>query len=103
MEQELVVERAPVIVAPFHITPQSPEQFAEGHNTVTMEFPKDVHLTVANNLTVYYSKGLHEVPEQHADHWFLEANGARPYARKQAVKANVNKKKADGEGDPDQK
>jgi hypothetical protein len=78
-DKKAVQEQMPVIIAPFHTTPKTPEQAAEGYSTVTMEFPNPVHLTIATNDTVFYPKGVHEVPEHLADHWYLEAHDARRY------------------------
>ena len=80
MEQVLqAVEKAPVIIAPIHAAPRTPAEAAEGHRTVTMEFPKEVHLTVSNNSSVFYPAGIHEVPDHLADHWYLKAHQVRPY------------------------
>lgn len=76
-----VEEKAPLIIAPMRMTPQTPEQAAEGHSTTTMEFPNAVHLTVTTNQTIFYPKGIHEVPDHLADHWYLKAHQARPYFR----------------------
>jgi hypothetical protein len=80
MEQVLQhVEKAPLIVAPLHAAPRTPAEAAEGHATVTMEFPKAVHLTVSTNHSVFYPAGIHEVPDHLADHWYLKAHQVRPY------------------------
>ena len=80
MEQVLQqVEKAPVIVAPIHAAPMTPAEAAKGHNTITMEFPKAVHLTVSTNPSVFYPAGIHEVPDHLADHWYLKAHQVRPY------------------------
>jgi hypothetical protein len=80
MEQILQhVEKAPLIVAPLHAAPRTPAEAAEGHTTVTMEFPKAVHLTVSTNHSVFYPAGIHEVPDHLADHWYLKAHQVRPY------------------------
>lgn len=73
------VEKAPVIIAPIHAAPMTPAEAAKGHNTTTMEFPKEVHLTVAPNSSIFYPKGIHEVPDHLADHWYLKAYQVRPY------------------------
>lgn len=73
------VERAPIIVAPIHAAPSSPQDAAKGHRTVTMEFPKPVHLTVSTNHSIFYPAGVQEVPEPYADHWYLKAHQVRPY------------------------
>ena len=80
MEQVLQhVEKAPLIVAPLHAAPRTPAEAAEDHATVTMEFPKAVHLTVSTNHSVFYPAGIHEVPDHLADHWYLKAHQVRPY------------------------
>jgi hypothetical protein len=76
MEQQ---EKAPIIIAPIHAAPKTPAEAAQGHSTVTMEFPGDVHLTVSANHSIFYPKGLHEVPDHLADHWYLKAHQVRPY------------------------
>lgn len=72
-----------------HLTP---EQAAEGMEAVAMFFPRPITLTVAaHHNTVAYPAGIHQVPKELADHWFLRANGVRtvdeialPVARKEA-------------------
>jgi hypothetical protein len=80
-------EKAPIITPPFHAAPHTPEQAAEGHSTTTMEFTRDVHLTVATNHTIFYPRGIHEVPDHLVNHWYLKANGARIYSRPIAAPA----------------
>lgn len=57
----------------------TPEQFAKGKDVVSMEFEKEVLLTPVHGTTVRYTKGVHPVPAQFRDHWYLRANGARIY------------------------
>ena len=82
-------EKAPVIVAPMHVAPRTPQQAAEGHKTTTMEFPSAVHLTTAPNSSVFYPAGVHEVPNHLVGHWYLKAHGARVYNRGISVPAGV--------------
>ena len=80
MEQVLqAVEKAPVVIAPIHAAPMTPAEAAKGHSTTTMEFPNEVHLTVSPNSSIFYPKGIHEVPDHLADHWYLKAHQVRPY------------------------
>ena len=61
---------------------QTPQQAAEGRETVTMDFPKAVRLTHQDGhffQLVHYPAGTHQVPREHADHWFLKANGVREH------------------------
>jgi hypothetical protein len=76
MEQQ---EKAPIIIAPIHAAPKTPAEAAQGHSTVTMEFPNEVHLSVSANHSIFYPKGIHEVPDHLADHWYLKAHQVRPY------------------------
>jgi hypothetical protein len=46
--------------------------------TVTMVFPAPVTLTTAYGV-VKYEVGPNEVPEEHAEHWYLKAHGVLPY------------------------
>jgi hypothetical protein len=88
MEQVLQqVEKAPIIVAPIHAAPMTPAEAAKGHSTTTMEFPKEVHLTVSPNSSIFYPKGIHEVPDHLAGHWYLEAHQVRPYYKPVQVAA----------------
>lgn len=84
----------PRIVAPVGRLALSPEQFANGKHTVMMEFEKDVLFTPIHGTRVRYPKGVHEVPAQFKDHWFLRANDARiyqkPIANKKSAPANVS-------------
>jgi hypothetical protein len=80
-------EKAPIIVAPIHAAPMTPAEAAKGHSTTTMEFPKEVHLTIASNSSVFYPKGIHEVPDHLASHWYLEAHQVRPYYKPVQVAA----------------
>ena len=90
MEQVLQhVEKAPLIVAPLHAAPRTPAEAAEGHATVTMEFPKAVHLTVSTNHSVFYPAGIHEVPDHLADHWYLKAHQVRPYYKPVQIAQNA--------------
>lgn len=82
-------DRAVPIVAPVHMTPLTPAEVAEGHSTITMQFPNPVHLTIATNTSVYYPAGVHEVPDHLADHWYLKAHGAQRYYRPVNVPAAV--------------
>jgi hypothetical protein len=71
----------PTIVAPVAAAALTPEQAAQGHRTITMEFPEAVTLTVDWGKKIEYPKGAHEVPEYLAGHFFLKAHGVRPYNR----------------------
>jgi hypothetical protein len=75
----------PTIVAPVAAASLTPEQAAQGHRTVTMEFPEAVTLTVEWGRSIKYPKGAHEVPEHLSTHPFLVAHGVRPYYAKVAV------------------
>lgn len=75
----------PAIVAPVAAASLTPEQAAQGHRTVTMEFPEAVTLTVEWGRSIKYPKGAHEVPEHLSTHPFLVAHGVRPYYAKVAV------------------
>ncbi len=61
---------------------QTPQQAAEGRETVTMTFPKKLLLTHQdgfNWVQIHYPAGTHQVPREHADHWFLKASGVREH------------------------
>jgi hypothetical protein len=58
----------------------TPEQVAEGHTTVPMEFTQPVRFTLSDGAfwqTVEFPIGTHQVRSEWADHWFLLAQGAR--------------------------
>jgi hypothetical protein len=69
------------VIVPSSAPALTPEEAAKGHNTVTMVFDVPVLLTLGTNQKVHYPKGVHEVPVEHADHWYLKAHGARQYAK----------------------
>jgi hypothetical protein len=75
----------PTLVAPVAAEALTPEQAAQGHRTVTMEFPEAVILTVSWDRKIKYPKGAHEVPEYLENHPFLVAHGVRRYYAKVAV------------------
>jgi hypothetical protein len=85
------------VIVPFASAPKTPAEAAKGCRTITMEFPTKVHLTIATNHTVFYPVGTHEVPEHLASHWYLKANGARPYAKPLAV-GELQKPQSNGKG-----
>ena len=58
---------------------KTPAAAAQGQKTVAMEFPKPVTLTLGYGDSVFYPAGVHPVPVDLADHWFLKAHGARPF------------------------
>jgi hypothetical protein len=56
----------------------TPQEAAQGHDTVTMIFEKPVTLIIGNwDGRVAYPVGTHEVPRVWKDHWYLKAHGAR--------------------------
>jgi hypothetical protein len=76
-----IIGPAPTILAPVNAPAQTPDEAAKGHSTVTMVFEKQILFTVSHGHKVLYPKGVHEVPREWANHWYLEANGARLYNR----------------------
>lgn len=78
----LLQQQSPNIIVPSHASPLTPEEAANGYSTVTMVFDRPVHLTIETNRSIYFPQGVHEVPEHLADHWYLEANGARPHVKR---------------------
>lgn len=54
----------------------SPEDFAQGRETVLMEFDKPVRFTIAYQDCVLFPAGVHPVPREWSDHWYLKAHGA---------------------------
>lgn len=82
MESQIIItDKAPVVIAPLNSLPQTPQEAAKGHQTVTVEFEKQVLFTVSHGHKVLYTKGVHEVPREWAGHWYLRANGARVYSK----------------------
>lgn len=69
------------IIAPTNIMAMSPDEASKGHDTVTMVFDLPVKLTLQTNKIVFYPKGVHEVPRELADHWYLKAHGVQIYNR----------------------
>ncbi len=53
---------------------------SSGEDTVTMVFPRDVHLTQDNGARVLFKAGTREVPASLVSHWYLEAHGVKRYA-----------------------
>lgn len=49
--------------------------------TVTMVFPKKVHLTLSHHQKVEFKPGIQEVPEAYADHEWLKQNGVMRYEK----------------------
>jgi hypothetical protein len=70
----------PVIVkTPITEMAQTASQAAQGQETVQMNFPKDVLLTVGvTGAAVQYRAGINPVPIALSTHWWLEANGVTP-------------------------
>lgn len=69
-------------------TTRSPEQvLGEGEGTVTMIFPRDVKVTQDDRVQVQFRKGIQEVPEHLADHWYLKANKVERYEGRKAAPA----------------
>lgn len=61
------------------VPPQIPAQhLSPNEDTKPMFFPKPVVIN-HNGRTVNFSAGIHLVPESAMDHWWLDANGVRPY------------------------
>jgi hypothetical protein len=88
MQQEIItVEKVGVIPPPTATPALTPEAFAKGHDTVTMVFEKPVLLTIKHGMKVAYPKGVHEVPREHSDHWYLRAHGVTEYNKPIAVGA----------------
>lgn len=87
MEQQIsvIIPEPPRIIAPVNAPALSPEEFAKGHNTVTMVFEKPVLFTPSHGVRVSFTKGVHEVPKEYKDHWYLVAHGAYPYTKPIAV------------------
>ena len=54
-----------------------PEQIIDAQETVSMEFPQPCKLTLDSGHTVLYPAGVHEVPVQLADHFYLKAHGVK--------------------------
>jgi hypothetical protein len=79
----------PTITAPINSPSKTPEEAAKGHSTTTMIFDNDVHLTVGTNNTIFYPKGVHEVPDHLAGHWYLAAHNVRTYAKRVNIVAAV--------------
>lgn len=55
----------------------TPEEFVRGRETVTMVFAKPVRFTIENQECVLFPVGVHPVPRELADHWYLKAHGAK--------------------------
>lgn len=79
----------PRIVAPVAGPSLTPEQAAKGHKTVTMVFDHDVLLTVDWHTKIAFTKGVHEVPEHLADHFFLRNHNVRRYNTQVAVSSKI--------------
>lgn len=60
---------------------QPEDEQPEDTSTVTMIFPKDVRLTLDDRSQVHYKAGVREVHPDHADHWWLKANGVEKYKK----------------------
>lgn len=90
MEEKLIkVEQVGIIKPPVATAAQTPEQFAKGRRTATMIFDKPVTLTIQHGEKVHYPAGVHEVPVEHKDHWYLKAHNVREYAKPVAIPEKV--------------
>jgi hypothetical protein len=79
-------DKEPKLVTPIFSHPKTPQEAAEGHDTVTMFFPEKVMFTVEHGYRVLYpAKSVCEVPREWSNHWFLINNGARIYNRPVSV------------------
>jgi hypothetical protein len=87
MTETQIIAPAPQIVAPINAPALTPEEAAKGRDTVTMIFDKKepVTLTVQHGLKVRYTQGIHQVPREWSDHWYLKVHGARIYSQPVAV------------------
>lgn len=85
------VERIGQIPTPIQARTQTPEEFAQGHNTVEMVFERPVTLTVDWTTRVHYPVGTHDVPAHLEDHWYLQANGVERYSRPIAINGTKSK------------
>lgn len=81
LDKIMEVERVGIIAPPVAVTPLTPEQAAKGSSTTTMIFDKPALLTVNHGTKIQFPAGVNEVPNEHADHWYLKAHNVRPYAR----------------------
>lgn len=46
---------------------------------VTAIIPKDFQLTLDDMTVVKYQAGTHDIPVEHAEHWYAKANGVKIY------------------------
>jgi hypothetical protein len=84
-------ETTVTVTPPVNTPALTPAAFAKGKNTVTVEFPKPVLFTPAHGTKVQYTPGTHEVPREFAQHWYLQAHGARVYSKPVSVVEQVEK------------
>ena len=76
------------IPGPQSIITVSAAEFAKGKDTITMEFENAVLFTPHHGLRVQYTQGVHEVPRQYLNHWYLcKAGKAKVYTGQSAAAA----------------
>jgi hypothetical protein len=59
--------------------PATPAQAADGGETVTMVFPRDVLLTEDNHRRILFKAGVQEVPSRLKDHIYLQRHNVKMY------------------------
>ncbi len=79
------VQQVPMELPLSNTTPLTPEEAAKGRDTVHCVFEQPVRLNVAWGQLVHYPIGIHPVPTQWKDHWFLKAHGVRVIGQQVAV------------------
>ena len=66
------------------VLPTKVESITQGQETVTMVFPKRT-LLFHNGVQIEFTQGVHEVPADLANHWYLKANGALRHDRPEPI------------------
>ena len=76
------------------VLPQTPPASAQevadetGEEVVTVMVPKNFRFTDDLHRIHEYAAGVIEMPHSHSDHWFVKAQGVKPYVKSKVGKAD---------------
>jgi hypothetical protein len=91
--EEKAIPFAPTTGVPAMVTIAQYREKA-GEQTVTMDIPKRVCVTLQNCQRVIFEPGIHEVPVSLADHFYLAGSGAKKFDFKSAADKAAQEAKA---------
>lgn len=72
------------------VPPASAQEVADetGEEVVTVMVPKNFRFTDDQHRIHEYAAGVLEMPQSHSDHWFVQAQGVKPYVKAKPGKAD---------------